>query len=336
MYLMQVIVTASISVPGSSEVLKDDTLSVVNITNCPVSLPILAMPPPTPTKVITSFDWKIERTLQPVFPHVEAAGTETGPGQTVAPPVAATLMAAEGSMVLFNQTITFKRSSPVQHTGINSLYQIRGTVSIVNTAEKPMGLSEVQVKVLPEGAVDAQVVYASCPKDAWKADPSVKGGKVLLLAPAAADKAIVCAYGLLLNTGGSAEVWAVATVAADGRRVKSEKAHKVELNEVKPVTLGQCAKVSEVQQLLDAASGEAVPSLTFIGGRVPAEPEQLCGTKSYQSFGQIGPLKASQAAAENSMCGGASYTSAVLAEPVSGFQGRLMSNGKLDVVITGC
>lgn len=321
-------------------------------------------------QVTTSYEWSVEHSLEPL----SSAAAAVTPGARTAASSAITV-SDPGGWALFNQTVAFKRSKPVQH---RRRYQLRGSVSLINANDKPQALSSLQLRVSRPGSQGEPLaaVEARCPRvtslgakagassSAQQQQPTAATAGVVLLPPAG-GKPVVCNYSVLLTDvqpasgGGSGsggpvvEVVAVAVLAADGRRAKSgPMPARVDLADVKPVTLGWCAKASEAQQLLlpGTSNGDAAAAApSFVGARVPPAGEVLCGPKTYQMLAQLGPLQPATANARSGSasssggggagspaCGSVRYVSTVTLEPTSGFQAKQHASGQLDVVFKGC
>jgi hypothetical protein len=177
--------------------------------------------------------------------------------------------------------------------------------------------------------------------------PSQWGKGLALLVPPAVElggKPLTCTFSAMLSSQAEVEITASATTAPDGRWAKSSNSITVGLKDVKPLTVGGCVKVGELQSVVQLANNNSLPDPGFVGSRVPKTPEQLCFTKTYQAIGQLGPLKAVQMGIKSRLasgqsvppCGAVKYSSIVSAEPTTGYQGTLVNAGELQVNIAGC
>lgn len=211
--------------------------------------------------------------------------------------------------------------------------------------DNPLWLTNVEAKLSQPGAVKPVMTRVYCPMDYYK--PSQWGKGLALLVPPAVElggKPLSCTYSAMLSSAADVSLTASATTAPDGRWAKSSNSVSVGLKEVKPLTVGGCVKVGEVQSVVQLANNATLAEPGFVGSRVPKTPEQLCFTKTYQVIGQLGPLKAVQMGIKSRLatgqsvppCGAVKYSSTVSAEPTTGYQGRLVNAGELLVNIAGC
>jgi hypothetical protein len=214
-----------------------------------------------------------------------------------------------------------------------------------NAGDNPLWLTNVDVKLTQPGVIKPVITRVYCSMSNYK--PSQWGKGLALLVPPAVElggKPLTCTYSAMLTSQADAVLTASASTAPDGRWAKSSNSVTVALKDVKPLTVGGCIKAGESQSVVQLANNNTLAEPGFVGSRVPKTSEQLCFTKTYQVIGQLGPLKAVQTGIKSRLatgqrvppCGAVRYSSAVTAEPTTGFQGKLVNAGELLVNIVGC
>ncbi|WIA37975.1 hypothetical protein OEZ86_001351 [Tetradesmus obliquus] len=345
--VQQAIIRAAVAAQGEPTDRSDNSVTIINVSGCPDALPILSLAPATATQIVSGYEWSVERSMKPLqtsnAPVVSAAGP--GPGLNTAPVASLSMTASSGSVALFNQSITFRRSQAIPFVGDNTRFQVKGVLNIVNPGDNSLWLTNVEAKLTQPGAVKPVMTRVYCPMDYYK--PSQWGKGLALLVPPAVElggKPLSCTYSAMLSSAADVSLIASATTAPDGRWAKSSNSVSVGLKDVKPLTVGGCVKVGEVQSVVQLANNATLAEPGFVGSRVPKTPEQLCFTKTYQVIGQLGPLKAVQMGIKSRLatgqsvppCGAVKYSSTVSAEPTTGYQGKLVNAGELLVNIAGC
>lgn len=235
---------------------------------------------------------------------------------------------------------------------LNSLVRLLMTLlgapvdSPFRSGDNPVTLTNVEVKMVQPGVKKPVTTRVYCPMSFYKQAASGKG-LVLAVPPATqlGGHPLSCTYGAMLSSQAPVELTATAITAPDGRWATSTNSISVALKDVQPLTAGGCVKVSEQQSVHNIVSNQTLQEPGLVGNRVPRSPEQLCYTKTYQTIGQLGPLKSvpsgSRPAASKlppgvPACGAVKYSSIVSAEPTTGYQGKLLSAGELTVNIVGC
>jgi hypothetical protein len=133
--VQQAIIQAAVQ--GDSSNKSDNSVTIINISGCPDALPLLSLAPATATQIVSGYEWSIERSMKPLqtsnAPVVSAAGP--GPGLNTAPLAAVSVQASSGSVALFNQTVTFRRSQAIPFVGDNQRFQVKGVLNVVNPGE---------------------------------------------------------------------------------------------------------------------------------------------------------------------------------------------------------
>lgn len=254
-------------------------------------------------------------------------------------PKALQLSGNPGGVTLFNQTIIFRRSSPVPRTTGSAQYQVKGSVSLLNPDSQLMQVKEVQVQVTSAKPV---IVKASCPSNSVKSATAPAAGTIISIPPSAgkaSDQFVSCTYTAPVSGSSQAETLAI-VLMEDGRLAQASDPVTVDLTAAKPVALGGCVKISEAQVMMDPNTNEVLEQqAVLVGSKVPVVAEELCYTKSFQAIGQIGPLQAASntsGAALFADCGGVAYNSTVTAQPTSGPQGKLVSSGSIVLSVEDC
>lgn len=134
--VQQAIIRAAVQ--GDSTDKSDNSVTIFNVSGCPDALPLLSLAPATATQLVAGYEWSVERSLRPLqtsaSPVVSAAGP--GPGLNKAPVAALSMQASSGSIALFNQTITFRRSQAIPFVGDNQRFQVKGVLNVANPGER--------------------------------------------------------------------------------------------------------------------------------------------------------------------------------------------------------
>jgi hypothetical protein len=132
--VQQAIIRAAVTPQGEPTDKADNSVTIINVSGCPDALPILSLAPATATQIVSGYEWSIERSMKPLqtsaAPVVSAAGP--GPGLNTAPTAALSMTASSGSVALFNQSITFRRSQAIPFVGDNQRFQVKGVLNVVN------------------------------------------------------------------------------------------------------------------------------------------------------------------------------------------------------------
>jgi hypothetical protein len=135
----------------------------------------------------------------------------------------------------------------------------------------------------------------------------------------------------MVSGPGTVAVTAAATTF-DGRKAPSQGKAVLHLDakDDKPVTLGSCLRVNELQVVRDALTGNEAAGPVIKGSRIPEDGTYVCSSTTFSFVGRVGPL--SQALG----CQALTYSSAIEGAATSGYQPRLRNEGVVEVQTPSC